>query len=178
MNPGGNSGVTLAAGANVLLSAVVGARATDILAHQSVDEVVTAEATFQEVQEYASQLARKKRLSLDVVLLAVAALPVRVVAREDYAGAVPKAEKRIGGRDPDDIDLLALAIQLQIPVWSNHNDFEGTGVEWYTTAELLKRLFCPPGPAYAERRIGTNRISTRWFSATPILRSMAREWPS
>ena len=63
-----------------------------------------------------------------------------MVAREDYAAAVPKAEKRIGERDPDDIDLLALAIQLKIPVWSNDNDFEGTGVEWYTTAELLKRL--------------------------------------
>jgi len=132
--------VRLAADANVLLSAVLGGRAKDVLLHPGIDEVVTAEATFQEVQEYASQLAKKKRLSPDAVLLAIAALPVRVVAREDYAAAVPQAEKRIGERDPDDIDLLALAVQLQIPVWSNDNDFEGTGVEWYTTAELLKRL--------------------------------------
>jgi hypothetical protein len=25
-------------------------------------------------------------------------------------------------------------------VWSNDNDFEYSGVEWYTTAELLKTL--------------------------------------
>jgi hypothetical protein len=25
-------------------------------------------------------------------------------------------------------------------VWSNDNDFEDSGVEWYTTAELLKTL--------------------------------------
>jgi predicted nucleic acid-binding protein len=38
------------------------------------------------------------------------------------------------------VDLLALALQLDIPVWSNDSDFEGTGVEWYTTARLMKAL--------------------------------------
>jgi predicted nucleic acid-binding protein len=132
--------VKLAADANVLLSAVLGGRARLILDHAEIEEVVTAEAAFQEVQEYASQLARKKRLSLDLVLLAVAALPVRVVAREEYAAALPGAQNRIVKRDPDDVDLLALAIQSGIPVWSNDNDFEDAGVEWYTTAQLLKKL--------------------------------------
>jgi predicted nucleic acid-binding protein len=124
----------------VLLSAVLGGRAKLILACPEIEEIVTAEATFHEVQEYAAQLAKKKRLSLDVVLLAVATLPVRIVARQDYAAAIPDAEKRIGKRDCDDIDILALAIHSGIPVWSNDKDFENTGVEWYTTAMLLTRL--------------------------------------
>lgn len=119
----------LAADANVLLSAVLDGRAKAILLHPDVEEVVTAESVFHEVQEYASSLARKKRLSLDIVLLAVATLPLRVVAHEEYATAVPEAKKRIGKRDPDDTELLALAIQFEIPVWSNDNDFEDTGVE-------------------------------------------------
>ncbi len=130
----------LAADANVLLSAVLGGRAKAVLQHRDVEEVVTAEVTFEEVQEYAAQLARKKRLALDLVLMAVAALPVRVVAREGYAAALPEAEKRIGKRDPEDADILALALHLGVPVWSNDNDFEGAGVEWFTTAQLLKRL--------------------------------------
>jgi len=36
--------------------------------------------------------------------------------------------------------VLALALTLKLPVWSNDNDFEDAGVEWYTTAELLKTL--------------------------------------
>ena len=40
----------------------------------------------------------------------------------------------------DDVHILALAIQLKVPVWSNDSDFEGVGVEWYTTAQLLKKL--------------------------------------
>jgi hypothetical protein len=31
---------------------------------------------------------------------------------------------------------------------------------------------------YADRRIGTKRISTRLFNAAAILRNIAREWPS
>jgi len=50
------------------------------------------------------------------------------------------ARKRIGKRDPDDVDLLALALELKIPIWSNDGDFEGTGIEWYPTAQLLKKL--------------------------------------
>ncbi len=51
-----------------------------------------------------------------------------------------KARRRIGKRDPDDVELLALALHFQVPLRTNDNDFEGCGVEWFTTAELLKRL--------------------------------------
>ena len=41
-----------------------------------------------------------------------------------------------GRRDPEGVELLALALHLSLPVWSNDDDFELTGIEWYTTAEL------------------------------------------
>jgi hypothetical protein len=34
----------------------------------------------------------------------------------------------------------ALAVTLNLPVWSNDNDFEDADVESHTTAELLKTL--------------------------------------
>ena len=91
----------------------------------AIGEILTTEATLAEVQEYAGQLARKRRLSVDVVLL---------------VSSLAEARKRIGRRDPDDVELLALAIQLKVPVWSNDNDFENTGVVWHTTASLLAAL--------------------------------------
>lgn len=99
-----------------------------------------AEAAFKKIREYAPHLARKRALAIDRVLLAVATLPVRIVAREEYAPALTRASRQIGKRDPDDIDTLALALHLRVPVWSNDNDFEDAGVEWYTTAELIERL--------------------------------------
>jgi len=132
--------VRLVADANVLLSAVLGGRARAVLEHPRITEVLTAETTLAEVQEYAAQLAAKKHLSLDVVLMAVVTLPVNVVQREDYEKSIAEARRRIGRRDPDDVELLALALHTGLPLWSNDNDFEDVGIEWYTTAELLARL--------------------------------------
>ena len=85
----------LVADANVLLSTVLGGRASIALTHPGVEEVFTA-AALAEVQEYVAVLARKKR--------------------------------------------LPLALHLRAAVWSNDDDPRDTGVEWFTTATLLKRL--------------------------------------
>jgi predicted nucleic acid-binding protein len=132
--------VRLVADANVLLSAVIGGRASLALRHAKVEQVFTPAAAYDEVFEYLPSLARKKRLELDTLLLAYAALPITVVERSEYQAELATARRRIGKRDPDDVDVLALALQLNVAVWSNDNDFEDTGVEWHTTAELLKML--------------------------------------
>jgi predicted nucleic acid-binding protein len=132
--------VQLVADANVLLSAVIGGRAALALRHEKVEQVFTPSTAYDEVFEYLPSLAKKKRLELDTLLLACAALPVTVVERSEYEAKLSTARRRIGKRDPDDIDVLALALALKIPVWSNDNDFEDAGIEWYTTAELLKAL--------------------------------------
>ena len=128
------------ADANVLLSAVIGGRARLVLQHPTVEKVFTTETAYGEVLEYLPALAKKKRLDLDTLLLACAALPVTVIERADYYRQLATAKKRIGKRDPEDVDVLALALTLSLPVWSNDSDFEGSGVDWQTTAELLKAL--------------------------------------
>ena len=130
----------LVADANVLLAAVLGGQAKTVLQHPEIDEVLTAEPTLAEVEEYAPILAKKKRLSLDTLLLAIAALPVTVVEQGVYSPSLPQARKLIASRDPDDVDILALALHTNLPLWSNDNDFEEAGIEWYTTAELLRKL--------------------------------------
>ena len=96
-----------------------------------------------EVREYAPALAAKKGLHSESVVLALSVLPVTVVDASVYRRKVVEAWKRIGERDPDDADLLALALHFRIPVWSNDNDFEVARVEWFTTAQLLALLTSP-----------------------------------
>ncbi|MGO9013550.1 MAG: PIN domain-containing protein [Dissulfurispiraceae bacterium] len=38
------------------------------------------------------------------------------------------------------MELLALAMKLNVPVWTNDNDFKHSGIEVFTTARLLKAL--------------------------------------
>ena len=130
----------LAADANVLLSAVIGGRARITLAHPDVEEVMTTASAFTEVEEYAAALGQKKKISPEILMLAVASLPVSIVARDVYAGSIARARRRIGKRDPDDVELLALALHFKIPLWTNNNDFRECGVELFTTAKLLKKL--------------------------------------
>lgn len=111
-----------------------------VLRHPPVEAVLAAAAVLEEVHAYAGSLARKRNLQVDTILTAVVSLPVTVVERSSYAASVREAEKRIAKRDPDDVDTLALAIQFGLPVWSNDDDFKGTGVNWYTTARLLAAL--------------------------------------
>jgi len=132
--------VNLVADANVLLAAVIGGRARLVLDHPSVEEVFTTEPTFSEVEQYSAVLAKKKHLPIDVVLLAVAALPITILNRSRYAGDLPEAARLIGHRDQDDIELLALVLHLRVPLWSNDKDFEHVGIELFTTERLLRRL--------------------------------------
>lgn len=132
--------VRVAADANVLLSAILGGRARLVLESSQIDEILTIESILAEVREYAVVLAKKRNLPADILLLAVATLPVTVVERAAYEGGLSEARRRIGRRDPDDVEILALSIQLKIPLWSNDNDFEDAGIQWYTTKELLRQL--------------------------------------
>jgi predicted nucleic acid-binding protein len=132
--------VRVAADANVLLSALLGGRSRLILESSRIDEIITTEDTLAEVREYAVVLSQKKGLPADILLLAMASLPVTVVGKAAYERSLSEAKRRIGRRDPDDVEILALAIQLKIPLWSNDKDFEDAGVHLYTTKDLLREL--------------------------------------
>jgi predicted nucleic acid-binding protein len=67
-------------------------------------------------------------------------MPVTVVEAAQYESSLPQARKLIGRRDPDDVEILALALHLGIPLWSNDKDFQETGIELLTTEALLRRL--------------------------------------
>ena len=60
----------------------------------------------------------------------------RVAADANVILSVPQATRLIGEPDPDEAGLLALALALLVPIWTNDRDFETTGVECYTTAKV------------------------------------------
>ena len=85
-------------------------------------------------------MARKARVEPLVIRAQWSSLGVTVHDEADYARALPEARERMAETDPDDAHPLALAIVLELPLWSNDNDLADAGVERLTTAELLARL--------------------------------------
>ncbi len=84
-------------------------------------------------------LASKYRLEKKILETQLKLLPLKVFQRKFYQDFLKQAEERIGKIDPDDIDLLALGLKLNIPIWTNDSDFQGLKIKTYTT-EFLKAL--------------------------------------
>jgi predicted nucleic acid-binding protein len=131
---------SVAADSNVLLSAAVGHAARRVFERAPRLLVVTTEANLAEVQEYLPSMSEAYGLDLLEVQEALAALPIRLYNVKWYRSRIPEARRYLQDRDPDDVALAALALKLQIPIWSNDRDFEGVPIEIYPTARLLKAL--------------------------------------
>lgn len=137
--PGEQPVAAVAADANVLLSAVLGHAALRVFTVTEVG-VLTTHGVLQEVREYLPLIAEKYDVLPEALEGQLRLLAVRECEPAEYAAKLGAARRAIARRDPHDVDLLALALAFGIPVWSNDSDFEDAGVEWYTTARLLRRL--------------------------------------
>lgn len=131
--------------ANPIISAVIGGKAREIFLSSKVKEFATTEFTWQEALEYLPEMARKPRvrragIPLSELYTTLVALPLVVYEYEFYQERMTVAQSRMEKRDPDDAHVLALALKLRAPVWTNDEDFAESGIEWFTTAEFLKRL--------------------------------------
>jgi predicted nucleic acid-binding protein len=130
---------SVAADSNVLLSAIAGRAARRVFATTELI-VVTTEFNEAEVDEYLPYFAQRYALPEDILSDALALLPVRIYSAREYASHLSAAQRLLSGRDEDDVALAALALKLQIPVWSNDNDYAAFPTGVFTTAKLLKVL--------------------------------------
>ncbi|MHB8577857.1 MAG: PIN domain-containing protein [Dehalococcoidia bacterium] len=130
----------LAADANVVLSALIGGRARLVFSHPRGPRCFAAQAVRDEVLEHLPRLARRRGLALDALLLALELIPVSWQPETTYAPFEPEARKRMAMRDPDDWPTVALALALDLPVWSQDKDFVVAHVPVYTTGQLLDAL--------------------------------------
>jgi predicted nucleic acid-binding protein len=128
----------LAVDTNPILSAIIGGKARAVFLHADHITFYTTVFNFSEVERYIPILASKWRLHLSDLYLALSILPVLVCGIEFYKHALKKAKSMIGERNTDDIHLLGLALKLSFPIWSNDKDFEGLGIQVYSTLDLIK----------------------------------------
>ncbi len=127
---------SVAADANVLLSAAIGRAARLILVETKL-QVLTTDSVLVDVRKYLGGLADRYALSRERAFVRLAAFPVLAVSEAEYQSHIEEAERLMAPRDSDDAPLLALALSRNAPIWSNDRDFEGLSHPVYTTAQLL-----------------------------------------
>lgn len=130
----------LAVDANVIISALLGGKALFVFRNSPIKGFFTSAFTFNEVRKYIPYIAKKIHLPSEIIRFNLELLPLEITQRKSYSKQFKKAKSLISHRDPDDVELLALALQFNFPIWSNDKDFENAGTKIYTTAQLLNLI--------------------------------------
>jgi len=130
----------IAADANVILSAITGKAALKVFTGSNI-EVVSTSSTLAEVRDYIAVMAASYGIAAEVLEAQLRLLGIKEFKTEDLTPFLSEATRLIGRRDPDDIPLLALAMALNVPIWTNDKDFDITGIQCYSTGKLLQKAW-------------------------------------
>jgi predicted nucleic acid-binding protein len=125
--------------ANILIRAVPGRRVLALL-ERYADRVrfLTTDEALIDARAYVPEILTKRGFPAQasaVYAETLDLLPLRVtlMPSEAYADRETEARLRLAGRDEGDWPILALALELGCPIWTEDTDFFGSGVPTWTT---------------------------------------------
>ena len=114
-------------------------------------DFVTAEVAYASAHMYLPGVLRKRGLSPDLIgrlvqTEVVDRLPqfVTSASASGFAHREKEARERLVRRDEDDWPFVALALQLDCPIWTEDRDFFGCGVATCTTDRVEIYLRADP----------------------------------
>jgi predicted nucleic acid-binding protein len=122
--------------ANILIRAVLGVRVRSlIVTYGAVVDFFAPDAACAEAREHLPEILRKRGVPVEPGLSVLNSLEdiIQSVEFETYRSFEPVARTRLVSRDPDDWPVLATALALSSPIWTEDNDFFGAGVATWTT---------------------------------------------
>lgn len=124
--------------ANILIRAVLGRRVKKIITeHAEHAEFFAPELAYAESERHLPEILAKhdRADQIDQALAYLGGLQAVVlpVPEEVYESVRAAALSRIESRDPDDWPVLAAALVIECPIWTEDRDFFGTGVPTWTT---------------------------------------------
>lgn len=128
---------------NIVFSALIaGGKTRELLLSDRI-ELYAPEFFFTELDNHREEISEKSNLSEDELglLLDLLFKDTEVVPKEEFEGELSQASERIEETDPDDVPFLALALHLDIDLWSDDTDFDDQDVvKNWKTHELVAHL--------------------------------------
>jgi len=122
--------------ANILIRAVLGKRVRELLAaNAGTVQFFAPDVAYADARKYLPALLEKRGVNSEVALAVLYALESIVQPLElgVYSGLQAHALQRIAMRDANDWPVLACAMTIACPVWTEDADFFGTGIATWTT---------------------------------------------
>ncbi len=133
------AGKALVLDANILIRAVLGQRVRRILeAHADSISFFIPGTAYAEAEEHLAALVIKRGDDPAIALRSLRSMAAlgTIVSLDLYVDHESEARKRLSARDPEDWPILAAALALSCPIWTEDTDFFGCGVATWTTASI------------------------------------------
>ena len=125
--------------ANILLRAVLGVRVRDLIeTYEDSVAFYSPDVCFEDARKYIGVIAGTRHFDPTAGLFVLNEL-ARIVESVDgslYREHEDTARLRIASRDPQDWPIVATALLLDCPVWTEDQDFFGSGVATWTTRNV------------------------------------------
>ncbi|MCA0297007.1 MAG: nucleotide-binding protein [Actinobacteria bacterium] len=129
--------------ANILIRLVLGQRVRQlVLDHADRVGFFTPDVAYADARTYLPGILLKRGVDPDSAMSVLDGFEsiVRSVEADVYRRARRAALARIEMRDPADWPVVATALVLGCPIWTEDQDFFGTGVPTWTTDRVLLYL--------------------------------------
>jgi predicted nucleic acid-binding protein len=132
------SGKVIVIDANILIRAVLGTRVRDLIAANATRvRFFAPDVAWLDARTYLPALLLKRRVNhSSMATLEALEVLIEAFEHDQYAEFKAAALKRISSRDADDWPILASAMALDCPIWTEDRDFFGTGVATWTTDRI------------------------------------------
>ena len=126
--------------ANVICSFLVSGKSVDMIFSPKL-ELCTPDLMFAEVKKHSNELKAKSRLSDSEfdMLLTLLEKRIAVIPMERFIARLPEAETLLGEHKKD-APYVALALELNCPLWSYEKRFKKLPVDCLATGEVLRKM--------------------------------------
>lgn len=131
-----STGKGLVLDANILIRAVLGSRVRLLLeTYEDSADFYAPDVCFEDAREYIPEVlsGRGDDPEVGLVVLRQIGTLVQPVDRALYGDFEQLARGRMATRDIEDWPVVAVALMLNIPIWTEDQDFFGAGVATWTT---------------------------------------------
>jgi len=125
--------------ANIAIRAVFGVRVRHMLStYSDMVSFHIPDICVEEARKSVPAIAERRNTDPAIAgaLLEEVLRDLIVVDRNLYEAYETSSRKRIAARDPNDWPILATALLLDCPIWTEDKDFFGSGVATWTTANV------------------------------------------
>ena len=122
--------------ANILIRAVLGVKVGGLLAkYAEAVEFFAPSIAFEDAEANLPPIMSKRGIGEAELALGLNAVRLLVEEIPDEVTEARRADAllRIGRRDPDDWPIVAAALVLECPIWTEDKDFFGAGVATWTS---------------------------------------------